>query len=123
MPLSDHQTWVPSFTAVSELVLRASDVAGMQRHKTMHWVLHSKTRIHKNCAPLSRVIDPGEAFGEVAFFTEVSQHDSVRSISVCRVLTIPRAAYHSVASHFPIGSRRVLENLLVKTQQASATTS
>lgn len=59
----------------------------------------------------------------MAFFTEVSQHESVRSISVCRMLTIPRAAYHSVASHFPIGSRRVLENLLVKAQQARAPTS
>ena len=56
-------------------------------------------------------------FGEVAFFTEVTQHEGIRSTSVCRVLTIPRAGYNTIAQTFPIGSRNVLDNLLAKAQQ------
>jgi len=65
-----------------------------------------------------RAVGPGDVFGEIAFFTEVSQHEGVRSTSVCRVLTIPRADYHAVAATFPIGSRSVLDNILVRAQQA-----
>ncbi len=59
----------------------------------------------------------GEVFGEVAFFTEVTQHEGIRSTSVCRVLTIPRAGYNTIAQTFPIGSRNVLDNLQAKAQQ------
>ena len=53
----------------------------------------------------------------MAFFTEVTQHEGIRSTSVCRVLTIPRAGYNTIAQTFPIGSRNVLDNLLAKAQQ------
>ena len=66
-----------------------------------------------------RTLTAGDVFGEVAFFTEVTQHEGIRSTTVCRVLTIPRSAYTIVAQTFPIGSRSVLDNLLAKAQQAS----
>ncbi len=70
-----------------------------------------------------RTLTAGDVFGEVAFFTEVTQHEGIRSTTVCRVLTIPRSAYATIAQTFPIGSRSVLDNLLAKAQQASVSPS
>ncbi|KAL3130260.1 hypothetical protein ABBQ38_008093 [Trebouxia sp. C0009 RCD-2024] len=53
----------------------------------------------------------GDCFGEVAFFTEIPQMQTVRTMTVCRVLVVPRSAYHSIKSGFPLGTRQVLENL------------
>ncbi|KAK9903334.1 hypothetical protein WJX75_003130 [Coccomyxa subellipsoidea] len=60
----------------------------------------------------------GDAFGEVAFYTEVAQLETVRSVSVCRILVVPRAAYNSTASAFPIGARTVLTNLLARSHES-----
>ena len=46
-----------------------------------------------------------------------TQLETVRSISVCRVLVLPRAAYEAVAAAFPIGARTVLTNLLSRAQE------
>ncbi|CAL8465533.1 g5069 [Coccomyxa elongata] len=59
----------------------------------------------------------GDSFGEVAFYTEVAQLETVRSISVCRILVVPRAAYNSIAAAFPIGARTVLTNLLSRSHE------
>lgn len=63
------------------------------------------------------MVQEGDLFGEVAFFTEVPQLEGIRAGGVTRVLTIPRAAYNGVAAAFPLGARAVLDNLQVKTQQ------
>ena len=61
----------------------------------------------------------GDALGEVAFFTEIAQLEMVRTVSVCRILVIPRMAYNSIASAFPIGARAILTNLLSRAQEVS----
>lgn len=53
----------------------------------------------------------GDCFGEVAFFTEIPQMQTVRTMTVCRVLVVPRSAYHSIKTAFPVGTRQVLDNL------------
>lgn len=35
-------------------------------------------------------LGPGDCFAEVAYFTEVPKAEAVRSMTVCRVLVIPR---------------------------------
>lgn len=59
----------------------------------------------------------GDALGEVAFFTEIAQLEMVRTVSVCRILVIPRIAYNSIAAAFPIGARAILTNLLSRAQE------
>ena len=62
--------------------------------------------------PLCRkYLTVGDCFGEVAFFTEIPQMQTVRTVTVCRVLVVPRSAYHSIKSAFPLGTRQVLDNL------------
>ena len=58
----------------------------------------------------------GDTFAEIAFFTEVPQANSVRTVSMCRILVVPRTAYAAVAVDFPIGARTVLENLKQRAQ-------
>ncbi len=59
----------------------------------------------------------GDALGEVAFFTEIAQLEMVRTVSVCRILVVPRIAYNSIAAAFPIGARAILTNLLDRAQE------
>jgi ankyrin repeat protein/CRP-like cAMP-binding protein len=59
----------------------------------------------------SRVLGPGDAFAEVAFFTEAPKAESVRALTVCRLLVVSRATYNALAADFPVSARRVLENL------------
>jgi CRP-like cAMP-binding protein len=35
-------------------------------------------------------LGPGDCFAEVAYFTEVPKAEAVRSLTICRVLVIPR---------------------------------
>eukprot|EP00878_Enallax_costatus_P022606 GHUV01023998.1.p1 GENE.GHUV01023998.1~~GHUV01023998.1.p1 ORF type:complete len:850 (+),score=127.25 GHUV01023998.1:227-2776(+) len=40
--------------------------------------------------PTNPILGPGDCFAEVAYFTEVPKAEAVRSLTVCRVLVIPR---------------------------------
>lgn len=40
--------------------------------------------------PSNPILGPGDCFAEVAYFTEVPKAEAVRSLTVCRVLVIPR---------------------------------
>ena len=53
----------------------------------------------------------GGCLGEVAFFTEIPQMQTVRTVTVCRVLVVPRTAYQTIKSAFPLGTRQMLDNL------------
>eukprot|EP00775_Hariotina_reticulata_P004102 gene4102-4348_t len=63
------------------------------------------------------VLGPGDCFAEVSYFTEVPRTEVVRSLTVCRVLVIPRSLYHGIADDFPVSSRQVLENLKRRVEQ------
>ena len=65
----------------------------------------------------------GDCFGEVAFFMDIPQMQTVRTITVCRVLVVPRPAYHSIKSAFPVGSRQVLDNLQAHAEKVRTTPS
>jgi hypothetical protein len=42
---------------------------------------------------------------------------SVRTVGVCRVLTIPRSVYTSLAADFPVSSSAVLDNLVARAEE------
>jgi hypothetical protein len=44
----------------------------------------------------------------------------VRTVSVCRILVVPRSAYNTIAAAFPIGARTVLTNLLARAQEVGS---
>ena len=36
---------------------------------------------------------------------------TVRTVTVCRVLVVPRVAYQTIKTAFPLGTRQMLDNL------------
>ena len=64
-----------------------------------------------------RQLGEGDTVGEIAFFTEVPQCGTVRTLSVARVLHIPRERYSKIAEDFPLGTRAVLDNLRSRAQE------
>lgn len=63
------------------------------------------------------MLGPGDVIGEVAFFTEVPQLELVRSLTVCRVLVVPRPAFVALASDFPLSCTSMLEALQKNAEQ------
>ena len=64
-----------------------------------------------------RLLTEGDAVGEVAFFTDVPHSGSVRTLTVSRLLCVPRDKYEIIAKDFPVGTRGVLENLRKRAQE------
>lgn len=54
----------------------------------------------------------GEFVNEVEFFTESPQIDTVRTVTLCKMLTMSHSAYKSIASDHPGSAGRILQNLL-----------
>lgn len=67
-------------------------------------------------------LEAGDFIGEVGFFTESPQIDSVISVTVCKTLTMSRQAYKILAQDHPGSAGKILQNLLVKVESASAET-
>ena len=63
-----------------------------------------------------RLLGEGDAVAEVAFFTDVPHAGAVRTLTVARLLCIPKARYEAIAADFPLGTRAVLENLRSRAQ-------
>jgi CRP-like cAMP-binding protein len=60
-----------------------------------------------------RLVLPGDAFGELAFFTNVPMQQAVRSLDECRVLVVSRAAWQRLATDYILAASKVLANLQV----------
>ncbi|GAX83177.1 hypothetical protein CEUSTIGMA_g10603.t1 [Chlamydomonas eustigma] len=55
---------------------------------------------------------PGDCFSEVSFFTQIPNLEAARTLDVCRVMLVSRAAYDSISKDFLLGGQQVLTNLL-----------
>ncbi len=67
-------------------------------------------------------LEAGDFIGEIGFFTESPQIYSVISVTVCKTLTMSRRAYKSLAQDHPGSAGKILQNLLVKVENASMQT-
>jgi CRP-like cAMP-binding protein len=65
-------------------------------------------------AAIGKHMQAGEFINPIGFFTESPQMATARTLTVCKTLTLPRAAYQLMADDHPIGAQQVLENLLRK---------
>lgn len=62
-------------------------------------------------------IDAGSFIGEIGFFTESPQVESVACITVCKTLTMPRSTYKLIAQDHPGSVGKILNNLLTKIEK------
>jgi hypothetical protein len=58
----------------------------------------------------------GDFVNEIGFFTESPQIENVRTVTVCKTLTISRSAYKMLAQDHPGSAGKILQNLLTKAQ-------
>lgn len=63
----------------------------------------------------------GDFIGDIGFFTESPQIDSVTCLTLCKTLTLSQASYKLLAQDHPSSAGKILQNLLkkVKSQQVS----
>ena len=64
-------------------------------------------------------LEAGFFIGEVGFFTESPQIDSVVSLTVCKTLTMSRSTYKLLAQDHPGSIGKILRNLMVKVESTS----
>jgi len=57
-------------------------------------------------------VTDGEFVNAISFFTESPQLETVRTKTVCKTLTLPRAAYKAMAEDHPGSAGKLLQNLL-----------
>ena len=67
----------------------------------------------------NRKLEAGDFVGEIGFFTESPQVDSVCSLTVCKTLTMSRSAYKLLAQDHPGSVGKILQNLLTKVKDMS----
>ncbi|CAI7837990.1 unnamed protein product [Closterium sp. NIES-54] len=67
------------------------------------------------------VLHEGDCVGEIAFLCDLTELWTVRTLSVCRVLSISRDDYRSVARTHPADDRHVIANLLNRWHLAAVT--
>eukprot|EP00522_Entomoneis_paludosa_P004971 CAMPEP_0172470530 /NCGR_PEP_ID=MMETSP1065-20121228/66589_1 /TAXON_ID=265537 /ORGANISM="Amphiprora paludosa, Strain CCMP125" /LENGTH=379 /DNA_ID=CAMNT_0013228501 /DNA_START=12 /DNA_END=1151 /DNA_ORIENTATION=- len=58
----------------------------------------------------------GDFINEIGFFTESPQIETVRTVTVCKTLTMSRSAYTLLAQDHPGSAGKILQNLLTKVQ-------
>lgn len=63
-----------------------------------------------------RLIPKGEFVNEIGFFTESAQMDTIRTRSVCKILSMAKADWKQLSAEYPGSACRVLANLLSKVQ-------
>lgn len=63
-----------------------------------------------------RKLEAGDFIGDVGFFTESPQVDSVACLTVCKTLTMSQATYKMLAQDHPGSVGQILNNLLHKVQ-------
>lgn len=67
-----------------------------------------------------RQLEAGDFIGEIGFFTESPQIDSVSCLTVCKTLTMSRSAYKLIAQDHPGSAGKILQNLLAKVEEMQA---
>mmetsp|Transcript_12819 Transcript_12819/g.32472 ORF Transcript_12819/g.32472 Transcript_12819/m.32472 type:complete len:526 (+) Transcript_12819:303-1880(+) len=65
-------------------------------------------------------LDAGQFINEIGFFTESPQIDTVRTVTVCKTLTMGRTAYKMIAEDHPGSVGKILQNLLGKVEAIAA---
>ncbi len=90
-----------------------NDVVGRSFHDTSDY----HTSSHGGAGSSAMQIESGEFINEIGFFTESPQLETIRTLTVCKTLTMSRSAYKAIAEDHPGSISRILNNLLEKVQE------
>jgi ankyrin repeat protein/CRP-like cAMP-binding protein len=65
----------------------------------------------------ARHLVAGDFINEIGFFTESPQIDTVRTVTVCKTMTMSRSAYKMIGQDHPGSVGKILQNLLAKVEE------
>ena len=65
----------------------------------------------------SNKLGAGHFINDIGFFTETPQTDTVRTVTICKTLTLNQAAYRMIAGDHPGSIGKILSNLLRKVEE------
>jgi ankyrin repeat protein len=78
---------------------------------------NADSEFHPGQSSKARKLHSGNFVNEIEFFTESPQIDTVRTVTVCKTLTMSRAGYKLIADDHPGSVGRILRNLLSKVEE------
>lgn len=101
---------------LSDLFLLVGGLAQITREKSQD-VFHARSSSH-HLDKLDRALlfQSGDFIGDIGFFTESPQIDSVTCLTLCKTLTISQASYKQLAQDHPSSAGKILQNLLKKVE-------
>lgn len=76
--------------------------------------------IRANRTNVVRRLNSGEFINEIGFFTDSPQMETVRTVTVCKTLTMSRVRYKALSEDHPGSAGRILANLLGKIKEMAA---
>ncbi|CAI5514489.1 unnamed protein product, partial [Closterium sp. Naga37s-1] len=122
-----HVDLVAAGNSTTELLIIASGQAQERASWCTHWcgvVRHSKVLVRDKDGNEMQwfVLHEGGCVGEIAFLCDLTELWTVRTLSVCRVLSISRDDYRSVARTHPADDRHVITNLLNRVRSRAEAT-
>jgi CRP-like cAMP-binding protein len=101
---------------LSDLFLLVGGLAQITTEKS-----HDLFRIRSSCHDADQLdkgllLKSGDFIGDIGFFTESPQIDSVTCLTLCKTLTISQTAYKQLAQDHPSSAGKILQNLLKKVE-------
>lgn len=95
------------------------EVKNPDRSTVMTDSIHSESdmRMPLHSSNDGQQLEEGEFVGEIGFFTESPQANSVSCLTVCKTLTMSRSAYKLIAEDHPGSAGKILLNLLGKVER------
>ena len=90
------------------------------------WVSNLSESISGSVYSSGRLVQSGEFINPISFFTESPQMSTVRTVTVCKILILPRAAYKQMTEDYPEAAQQIVLNLShkvkkVRTEMSRAT--
>jgi ankyrin repeat protein/CRP-like cAMP-binding protein len=79
-------------------------------------ILKERDRVCEEESGRKRQLEEGYFIGEIGFFTESPQVDSVTCLTVCKTLTMSKSAYKLITQDHPGSVAKILHNLLAKVE-------
>lgn len=66
-----------------------------------------------------KCMGPGHFINDISFFTNTPMMETVQTTAICKALTLPMAEFRMISEDFPGCVRQILQNLLVKMEEAA----
>jgi len=111
---SPGETVVERGSILSDLFLLVGGIAEITTTATTCNTARAISKTTMGTSSRNLTLEAGDFIGDIGFFTESPQVDSVTCLTVCKTLTLTRSSYKLLAQDHPGSVGKILHNLLAK---------